>query len=109
MKLPAHLASIFWNRDFDALDVIKDVNIIIERILIFGELEDWKWLVNNYGLDRIKQWVADNIDTTLVYFDETRVFWAKVVLNKKLQPIPPKMRWRNNMRAPRGCESVGMT
>lgn len=98
MKLPAHLAPLFWNRDFDALDVTNDANVIIERILIFGELEDWRWLVNTYGLGQIKQWVADNIDTTLVYFDETRVFLAKAVLNKKLQPTPPKMRWRNNIR-----------
>lgn len=95
MKLPDHLAPLFWNNKFDAMDTDANANTIIERILLFGEIDDWQWLWRCYGEDRIRLWVAENIDTTLVYFDKDRVFWAAILLNKTLAPTPPKERWKS--------------
>lgn len=44
--------SLFW--DTDKIDLQKNKNFIIERILSFGDEEDFLWAVNSYGKEEIK-------------------------------------------------------
>lgn len=44
---------IFWDVDRTALDPVANAPYIIQRVLEYGQYEDWKHLVSYYGLDFI--------------------------------------------------------
>ena len=52
--------SLFWDTETKTIDVIKNKRYIIERILKFGNLDDYAWLKNVYSPDEIKKVVARN-------------------------------------------------
>ena len=43
----------FWDVNLDALDERKNERFIISRLLNYGRLDDWRWLVRTYGKHRI--------------------------------------------------------
>ena len=45
--------SLFW--DANAVDLDKDSVYIIERILCYGNQDDFSWLLENYSLEKIKE------------------------------------------------------
>ncbi len=47
--------SLFWDVDIDSADLEKNARHIINRILLRGNINDWKQLKKFYGLDRIKE------------------------------------------------------
>lgn len=69
-KLSGFSSVLFWDVDRKSLDVIQSKKLIIERVLEYGLMEDWKLLRKIYGLDEIKN-VAQNIrsidDVTLSF------------------------------------------
>jgi hypothetical protein len=44
---------LFWDVDRSALDFDKNEKIIIQRVLEYGLLEDWRIIKEYYGLPRI--------------------------------------------------------
>jgi len=50
--------SMFW--DVDAVDTQKNEKFIINRILDFGDADDFKWAMNTYGPERIKKGVLES-------------------------------------------------
>ncbi|MBL7142203.1 MAG: hypothetical protein ISS83_00855 [Candidatus Pacebacteria bacterium] len=46
--------SLFW--DVKDLDPRKHVRFFIERILAFGEEDDFNWAVDFYGKEKIKEY-----------------------------------------------------
>jgi hypothetical protein len=89
--------SYFWNVNDGILDIEDDRDLIMERLLIWGEVEDWRWLVETYGSNSIIAWIREHLDTDLAFFDEMRVFWAWVALGEKLTP-DPRRKWKANTR-----------
>ena len=53
-KLSDFSPVLFWDVDRKALDVIQSKKLIIERVLEYGLMEDWKLLQKVYGLEEIK-------------------------------------------------------
>jgi hypothetical protein len=51
---------IFWDIDFDKLDYEKHRNYIIEKVLMYGKITDWRAIQAYYGNEMIKE-VALNI------------------------------------------------
>ncbi len=47
--------TLFWDVDPDKLDLEKNAQFIIGRVLDFGGIEDWKAIKNFYGLKKIKE------------------------------------------------------
>ena len=45
--------SLFW--DVEIVDPDKNARFVIERILSFGNEKDFKWAVNFYGEEKIKE------------------------------------------------------
>lgn len=45
--------SLFW--DVKDLDPQKHIQFIIERILSFGDEDDFNWAINLYGKEKIKE------------------------------------------------------
>ena len=50
--LSSHL---FWDMDRNRLDVRSSKRIIVQRVLEFGMLKDWKALVRMYGMEGIEK------------------------------------------------------
>lgn len=44
--------SLFW--DVRDIDPKKNARFVIERILRFGDLDDFKWAVDRYGVEMLK-------------------------------------------------------
>ena len=49
----ANNQSLFW--DVEIIDPDKNARFVIERILSFGEEKDFKWAVNFYRKEKIKE------------------------------------------------------
>lgn len=49
MKLPEHLRTVFWDCDFDALDVGRDADFVIGRVLVSGTWDAIRWLRRQVG------------------------------------------------------------
>ena len=56
LKEPAMELSkvIFWDTDYDRIDWDKNVRYVMERVVMYGQLSDWKAIRAYYGLDRIR-------------------------------------------------------
>ncbi len=50
-QLSPHL---FWEYDSSDLDLVKDKDLIILRVLEYGQLEDWRFVQKFYSVDEIK-------------------------------------------------------
>lgn len=49
---------MFW--DVDAVDSRKDEKFIIQRILDFGNTDDFEWAMRMYGAEKIKKGVLES-------------------------------------------------
>ena len=63
--LPDNFKLLFWSQDYLSLDLIKDKKIIIVNTINYGDLANWKWIKNFYGIDGIKQTIAKLSSTEL--------------------------------------------
>lgn len=52
MKLSTYL---FWDTDIKNIDWEKHSGYVIERVISLGTLNDWKQIIQYYGLERIKK------------------------------------------------------
>ena len=44
---------LFWDVEIDKLDIETDKSFIIQRVLEYGLLDDWKLIYSYYGLKKI--------------------------------------------------------
>jgi hypothetical protein len=88
---------LFWDVDFEALDVSVDADFILPRILEFGRLKDIAWLVEAYGFDRIHQFLRDRGHPELSA--RTVAFW-RCYFGAKEEPWASPPAWRRNSSAP---------
>lgn len=45
--------NLFWDVDASSLDMKKNKRFIIQRVLEYGTLPDWKYIKSIYGIDTI--------------------------------------------------------
>jgi len=71
-KLPDKMRHIFWSTDINSLDLVKNKSYIIHQILIYGALEDLKWLLKTYSknvvTDVFKSRPSKNYPAEVYYF-----------------------------------------
>ena len=53
---------IFWDVDRDSIDMTLNAQYVVQRVLEYGQIGDWKLLRSYYGLDKIVQ-VTKNLRT----------------------------------------------
>lgn len=53
-KLPYSVDKLLWDADKQSLDQEANKQVIIERVLNYGTLADWRWLVERYGIGDVR-------------------------------------------------------
>jgi len=78
-QLPEFLRFLFWDVEFEELEIKTHAILIIKRVLDRGNLSDIRWLVKTYGRDAIRKVVMETRDLAR----PTGNFWADILgLNK---------------------------
>jgi hypothetical protein len=97
MQLPSELHWLFWESAVDALEVERDANYLIPRILEFGRLADVSWVLRTYGKERIHAFLRDVGHPELS--PRTLAFWrAFFSAEGESWASPPP--WRTTSSAP---------
>ncbi len=60
LEIPSSTAPFFQEYDFHKLDVRLHASLIIERILAYGSRAEVRWLLDTYGRDQVREWVAQS-------------------------------------------------
>lgn len=58
-RIPKRLGPYFQEYDFKTLNLERDANIIMQRTLEFGTIQEIQWLFRVYGKARVKQFVRE--------------------------------------------------
>ncbi|HEB62428.1 MAG TPA: hypothetical protein ENI82_04665 [Bacteroidetes bacterium] len=80
IKISDFSAHLFWDVDRNELDIEKDKAFIIQRILEYGLMADWKLIQHIYGLQLIKK-VALNARE----LDDITLSFLSTIFNLKKQ------------------------
>jgi len=62
MEKPQISKVIFWDTDYDQIDWALKARFVIERVVMFGNLQDWRTIQAFYGMDKIKESVIASRD-----------------------------------------------
>jgi hypothetical protein len=86
--IPERLKAYFQEYDPDQLDLKRDANLVIQRVLEFGTWDEIRWLFELYGARRIRLFVRQHGERWLkpVSFN----YWRKLlrVRQWKKSPFP---------------------
>jgi len=52
--LPETFRPLLWSYDFSRIDPLKHKKTIIVQALNYGTLTHWRWLVQNYGREGVR-------------------------------------------------------
>ena len=74
-KLPSWLKDYFWDVKFEELDKDEHWYLITKRVLDRGNTQAVKWVVQEYGLNKIKEVLLSSRDLAAA----TGVFWAGIL------------------------------
>lgn len=85
-QLPRTLRPCFQEYNFDDLDPVHHSELIIERVLAYGNRQELCWLFYRYGREQITQWVTK--------MGARRLPWRRYNLWCVLLRLPPAQRLR---------------
>lgn len=69
---------LFWDSDIGQIDLQSSKKLIVQRVLEMGTLEDWKILVQMYGLDGI-----EGISLQLRYLDNVTLSFLCAIFERE--------------------------
>jgi hypothetical protein len=85
------MKSLFWNVDFSQLDVKRDADLILSRVLGRGRLRDVRWVIRRYGEDRLRRFFQERARPELS--PRVRNFWRVALRAEEEEwPEPPAFR-----------------
>ena len=58
-SIPETALSFFQEYDFERLDPERDRDLVIERLLAYGNREEVQWLLKHYGQGRVQHWLSE--------------------------------------------------
>ncbi len=56
---PLFSSNLFWDVNVDDLDMAQHKAFIVNRVLDYGQWDDWKTILNYYGLEQITSIAKD--------------------------------------------------
>ena len=75
-RLPKKMTWLFWEMDLRSLDTERDADYILARVLEHGCMEEVRWVIKRYGLQRIHRFFREVGDPEIS--DRTTAFWRAV-------------------------------
>lgn len=84
-KIPKKLQPILWSTNTENLDIERDRNYIIHQVLMYGTLEQIKWLFRIYGKKTVRQVFLKEAQN--IYSPPALFFIKDIILNLKNTPI----------------------
>ena len=94
-KLPKRMRWLFWEMSFSRLDAERDADYILGRVLEHGCMEEVRWALRTYGLERIHRFFREVPDPEMS--ERTLCFWRAVLKAGKEQWARPPS-WRRAIR-----------
>ena len=96
-RIPREHRWVFWEADFRRLDTERHADYILARVLEFGGIEEVRWLIRTYGMDRIHAFFRDagHVEIT----ERTKRFW-RAVFHAEGETWADPGGWRRNIGAP---------
>ncbi len=58
-NVPVFSPNLFWDVNADDLDMVQHKAFIVNRVLDYGQWDDWKTILNYYGLEQIASIAKD--------------------------------------------------
>lgn len=58
-SIPETAQPFFQEYDIEDIDIEKNGELVIERLLSFGNREEVRWLFNYYGQARVRGWLSE--------------------------------------------------
>jgi hypothetical protein len=58
-SIPASARPFFQEFNFEQIDPERHSDLVIERLLAFGNRDEESWLLRNYGLVRVQRWLSE--------------------------------------------------
>ncbi|MDL1941385.1 hypothetical protein FBQ99_03455 [Chloroflexi bacterium CFX2] len=93
--IPARLKPYFQEYDVAQLDIVRDANLVIQRVLEFGNWDEIRWLFSTYRSKRIRLFLREHGERWLnpVTFN----YWRKLlgVRRWKKSPFPNTELWNH--------------
>lgn len=85
-QIPAGLKPYFQEYDVNRLDITRDANLIIQRVLEFGTWDEIRWLFETYGSKRIRLFLRERGERLLkpVTFN----YWRKLLGIRRWRKSP---------------------
>ena len=59
-SIPETAKPFFQEFEFKRLDLERDGDLIVERILAFGNRDEVRWLLWHYGQDNVRRWLSES-------------------------------------------------
>ncbi len=85
--IPRSLAPCFQEYDLEQLDPAKHGDLVIERALAYGDRQEARWLLKQYGRTWVREWVQR--------LGVRRLPWRRYNLWCVLLGLPPARRLRS--------------
>ena len=84
--IPDRLAAYFHEYDMARIDLRNDANLVIQRIIEFGDWDELRWLFRLYGAKRIRIFVREYGERLLspVSFN----YWRQLLRIRKWKKTP---------------------
>ena len=88
LQIPIGLKPYFQEYDITQLDMTRDANLIIQRVLEFGTWDELRWLFETYRGKRIRLFLREHGERALKPI--TFYYWRKLlgVRRWKKSPFP---------------------
>ncbi|MBI3888398.1 hypothetical protein HY311_01245 [Candidatus Nomurabacteria bacterium] len=94
---PLTKKSLFWDTDTSTIDLKKNKRYVIERILRFGDLDDYKWMRDIYSTEDLKNVILEersDLDPKSINFWCYNFGIEESICTKKLLAKKQELFWR---------------
>lgn len=83
--VPGEFKKYFWDVDFDKLDLKKQKNFILDRLLNYGMFDTFNWIFSTFTNDEVKSLLDNKGKQSLSR--NSYLFWGEIAKEKELWKI----------------------
>ena len=87
-SIPETARPFFQEYDFEQIDPERDGDLVIERLLAYGNREEVRWLLKHYGQARLRNWLSE-AGTRLLFQRRHRLWCVLLDVPASLRETTP--------------------